>query len=91
MNKEIEKFITEELEIDKLDGMGVEDFTNLLIAKNIINSEEDTVRFIIESIYNSYQNGYDFPIKYYTDEEELDPVDEEEENLTDEYIENNLK
>lgn len=91
MRKEISDFLTKELDINEVDGMGIEEFTNLLIAKNIINSEEDTIRFIVESIYNSYENGYDFPIKYYTDDEKLDDDDSEEENLTDEYIENNLK
>lgn len=75
---------------EKIKSMKTVDFIHELINRKLIASETDANLFILEGLQKAYEEVYDFPIRYYDKDEELDNVEDTREYLTDDYIKQNF-
>ena len=87
--------LNNELSPEKVKEMPMLDFQSLLIEKGVVASEDDLKMLVIESVQNAAIEDDEFPIRYYTSDEEIPEenriVKDAGEMLTDNYIEQNLK
>lgn len=88
-NKNIVKAL-ESIDTNELLKMPMGKFIkNIVDEKKLFHSERDMKLFILEQMDKVYTDGsYEWPIRYYTKDEELESV--EEEMLTDDFVQTQL-
>lgn len=88
---EVKELLNTKFALSEVVDLSPDELILSLIQSNLITSEEAFNMFVIESLQKAYENGEDFPIKYYSDNEELDEDSQNNnEFLTDDYIKQNL-
>lgn len=93
MQRTLIDVLNDELSADKMGNFTPNELAAYLIENNIVTSEADVNRLVIEGIQRALADDDEFPIHYYPKDE---PMREEGKNvqlgdqLTDEFIENNM-
>lgn len=87
--KTIQELLNTDLSPDKVGDMTANELGIRLMANGIIETGADMNRLVIEGIQKALADGDEFPIRYYTDDEEMPEehkIVDPGECLTDEYI-----
>ena len=92
---DIVQLLNNELSADKMGNYTPNELAGILISEGIVDNAADMNRIVIEGIQKALIDDDEFPIHYYTKDEEMREEGKEVKNigdqLTDEYIEHNLK
>ena len=93
MNKTLQEVLNTDLSPDKMGNFTPNELADYLVKNGIVNNIIDVNRLVIEGIQKALVDDDEFPIRYYSKDEEMSEEGRKAdagECLTDEYIENNM-
>lgn len=90
MAKTLQEVLNTDLSPDKVKDMSYAELNNYLIDNEIVKTDADIRMLIIEGIQRALKDDDEFPIRYYSEDEEMSEdskiVKNPGEMLTDEYV-----
>lgn len=89
----LQQVLNTDLSPDNMGKFTPNELADYLVENGIVNNATDMNRIVIEGIQKALMDDDEFPIRYYTKDEEIpeeSKVADPGPCLTDEYIENNL-
>lgn len=93
MAKTLQEVLDTDLSPDKMGDFTPNELADFLVKNGIVSNAADVNRLVIEGIQKALNEDDEFPIRYYTKDEEM-PEESRVANpgacLTDEYIENEM-
>ena len=93
MARTLQEVLDNELSPDKLGDFTPNELANFLVTNGIVDDIVDVNCLVIEGIQRALRDDDEFPIRYYSKDEEMSEEGRKAdagECLTDEYIENNM-
>lgn len=93
MSKTLQEVLNTDLSPDKMGDFTPNELAEFLVKNGIVNNAADVNRIVIEGIQRALNEDDEFPIRYYTKDEDMSEkgrVADAGPCLTDEYIENEM-
>ena len=93
MSKTLQEVLNTDLSPDKMGDFTPNELAEFLVKNGIVNNAADVNRIVIEGIQRALNEDDEFPIRYYTKDEDMSEegkVANAGPCLTDEYIENEM-
>ena len=93
MARTLQEVLDNELSPDRMGDYTPNELADFLVKNGIVESAADVNRLVIEGIQKALRDDDEFPIRYYSKDEEMSEEGRKAdagECLTDEYIENNM-
>lgn len=93
MAKTLQEVLNTDLSPDKMGDFTPNELADFLVKNNIVDNATDVNRLVIEGIQRALNEDDEFPIRYYTKNEEMSEegrVTDAGPCLTDDYIENEM-
>lgn len=93
MSKTLQEVLNTDLSPDKMGDFTPNELAEFLVKNGIVNNAADVNRIVIEGVQRALNEDDEFPIRYYTKDEDMSEegrVANAGPCLTDEYIENEM-
>ena len=93
MARTLQEVLDNELSPDRMEDYTPNELADFLVKNSIVENTADVNRLVIEGIQKALKDDDEFPIRYYSKDEEMSEEGRKTdagECLTDEYIENNM-
>lgn len=93
MSKTLQEVLDTDLSPDKMSDFTPNELADYLVKNGIVDNAADVNRLVIEGIQKALDEDDEFPIRYYTKDEEMSEegrIANAGPCLTDEYIENEM-
>lgn len=93
MSKTLQEVLNTDLSPDKMGDFTPNELAEFLVKNGIVNNAADVNRIVIEGVQRVLNEDDEFPIRYYTKDEDMSEegrVANAGPCLTDEYIENEM-
>lgn len=93
MSKTLQEVLDTDLSPDKMGDFTPNELADFLVKNGIVDNATDVNRLVIEGVQRALNEDDEFPIRYYTKDEEMSEegrVADAGPCLTDEYIENEM-
>lgn len=93
MSKTLQEVLDTDLSPDKMGDFTPNELAEFLVKNGIVDNAADVNRLVIEGVQRALNEDDEFPIRYYTKDEEMSEegrIADAGPCLTDEYIENEM-